>query len=199
MADPITAPVVLGTGRLILRAPEPADIEAITRACQDPDIQRWTTVPSPYRREHAEFFVRTLAPEGWRTGATRHWCVLERAGGALVGTQSLSLRAGHPGTAEIGWWTAPGRRGLGYAVEAATAVAGYAFAELGVRRLEWYALVGNRASLTVAERVGFRFEGTLRAYAEHRGAVHDGWLAALLPADLAPPGAARPGGAGPRT
>ncbi|MGW5696666.1 helix-turn-helix domain-containing protein, partial [Streptomyces asiaticus] len=30
-----------------------ADTDAVFAACQDPDIQRWTSVPSPYERAHA--------------------------------------------------------------------------------------------------------------------------------------------------
>ena len=37
------------TERLLLRPPVDADVDAITRACQDPDNQRWlSTLPSPY-------------------------------------------------------------------------------------------------------------------------------------------------------
>ena len=32
-----------------LRAPIAADVPAITAACQDPDIQRFTFVPVPYQ------------------------------------------------------------------------------------------------------------------------------------------------------
>ena len=42
---------------LLIRAWRPDDAESVRAACQDPDIQRWTSVPAPYRLEHAEFFV----------------------------------------------------------------------------------------------------------------------------------------------
>ena len=40
-------PQTLTTPRLRLRAPADRDIEPIFRACQDPDIQRFTLVPVP--------------------------------------------------------------------------------------------------------------------------------------------------------
>jgi Acetyltransferase (GNAT) domain len=43
----------LTDGRLALRPPRLDDIPAITAACQDPEIPRWTRVPSPYTEEHA--------------------------------------------------------------------------------------------------------------------------------------------------
>ncbi|MFE4519317.1 GNAT family N-acetyltransferase [Kitasatospora sp. NPDC056783] len=174
----------LTTDRLLLRAPRESDIDAVYAACQDPEIQRWTVVPSPYRREDAEFFVRDLAPEGRRTGANRIWCVFERGSGTLVGSQALVLRAHDPGSAEIGWWAVKEFRGRGYTTEAARAVSHYGLRGLGLRRLEWQAYVGNEGSRAVAEKAGYRFEGTLRSYAEQRGAFHDAWIASLLAGDV---------------
>ncbi|MFE6748915.1 GNAT family N-acetyltransferase [Kitasatospora purpeofusca] len=184
-ADPAREPVVLTTERLVLRAPRESDVDAIDAACQDPEIQRWTVVPSPYTRGDAEYFVSDLAFNGWRTGENLVWCVFERESGALVGSQGLMRPAGRPGVAEIGWWATKEFRGRGYTVEAATAVARYGLAELGLRRLEWLAYVGNEGSRAVASKVGFRFEGTLRSYAEQRGQFHDSWIGSLLPGDLA--------------
>ncbi|MER7753086.1 GNAT family N-acetyltransferase [Kitasatospora sp. NPDC097643] len=184
MEEPRTEPVVLTTDRLVLRAPQESDIDAIFAACQDEEIQRWTVVPIPYRREDAEFFVHTLAPEGLRDGTEFIWCVVERETGRLVGTQSVSRFAADPTAASVGWWTAREQRGRGYTVEAAREVARWALTELGLRRLQWLAYVGNDGSRAVAERVGYRFEGTLRSYAEQRGVFHDSWVSSLLPSDL---------------
>ncbi|WP_327677434.1 GNAT family N-acetyltransferase [Kitasatospora sp. NBC_00458] len=180
-------PVVLTTDRLVLRAPQESDIDAVFAACQDEAIQRWTVVPSPYRREDAEYFVRDLAIAGWRTGGNPIWCVVERETGALVGTQGITNCPGRPGAAEIGWWATKEFRGRGYTTEAARAVARHGFTELGLRRLEWVAYVGNDGSRAVAEKVGFRIEGTLRSFAEQRGVFHDAWIGSLLPSDLAEP------------
>ncbi|MFI9273575.1 GNAT family N-acetyltransferase [Kitasatospora sp. NPDC052896] len=176
-------PVVLETEHLLLRAPLPEDVDAVNLACQDEAIQRWTVVPSPYHRTDAEFFVRQLAPEGWRTGRNPIWCVLEKETGALVGTQGLAARG--PGVAEVGFWTAAEARGRGHTVEALLAVARWAFAEWRIRRLEWVAYVGNEPSRAVARRAGFTMEGTLRSYGAQRGRYLDCWMGSLLPADLA--------------
>jgi hypothetical protein len=42
------------TRRLLLEAPSATDIDAITAACRDPDIQRWVPIPVPYARQEAE-------------------------------------------------------------------------------------------------------------------------------------------------
>jgi len=176
-------PTALETDRLVLSAPQPSDIDEITAACQDPEIQRWTVVPSPYTRSDAEFFVHKLAAEGWASGGNLTWVVRTRADGALVGTQGLQVGSNGPGTAEIGYWVAAGQRGRGYAFEAARAVVDFAFAELAIRRLEWVAYVGNRPSLALAEKLGFQLEGTLRSYAPQRGAHLDAWIGSMLATD----------------
>ncbi|MFI9330774.1 GNAT family N-acetyltransferase [Kitasatospora sp. NPDC052868] len=183
-ADTPVDPVVLTTERLVLRPPQACDLQALFEACQDEEIQRWTVVPSPYRFEDAEYFVNDLAANGWRTGEALIWCVLERGSGALVGTQGITLTPGRTGSGEVGWWAAKEHRGRGYTVKAARAVARYGLTELGLRRLEWQAYVGNDGSRAVADRVGYRFEGTLRSYAEQRGVFHDSWVASLLATDL---------------
>ncbi|MGW4896941.1 GNAT family N-acetyltransferase [Kitasatospora sp. NPDC004240] len=185
MTELITEPVVLTTERLILRAPAAADVDAVFAACQDEDIQRWTVVPSPYAREDAVGFVNDVSAPGWREGTHFTWCVFERGTGALVGAQGITLVGGNRrGVAELGYWAVKEHRGRGYTVEAARAVSRWALTEAGVRRLEWFAYVGNEGSRAVADKVGFRFEGTLRAFADQRGTFRDSWLASLLPGDL---------------
>ena len=51
----------LRDGDLVLRPKRPADAEAITAACQDPEIPRWTFVPSPYSLEDARAFLESSA------------------------------------------------------------------------------------------------------------------------------------------
>ncbi|MCX2970817.1 MULTISPECIES: GNAT family N-acetyltransferase [Streptomyces] len=178
-------PATLTTDRLLLRPLEPRDAAAVHAACQDPDIQRWTTVPSPYERQHAEDFVRTIAPAGWRDDTLYNFGVFTHAG-TLVGSMGL-VRVDQLHTAErqaeLGYWTAREQRGRGYTVEAARAVADWAFGALGAERLEWFAGVGNEPSRAVALRVGFVMEGVQRARIVHRGRRVDAWAASLLPSD----------------
>lgn len=69
--------------------------------------------------------------------------------------------------------------------------------ELALPRLEWAAEVGNAASLRVAVKAGFAFEGRRRASLRQRdGSLRDGWWAARLPSDGpegAPPALPSPG------
>ncbi|MDJ0461208.1 GNAT family N-acetyltransferase [Streptomyces sp. H27-C3] len=179
-------PVILTTERLLLRPFEQADTDAVFLACQDPDIQRWTSIPSPYERGHAESFVGRHAPDGWRAGTVHCFAVLPRDGAELVAAISAA-RHGQSDSAEIGFWATARHRGHGYVTEAALALAHWVFSTVGVERLEWRAEVGNTASRAVAEKVGFVLEGTQRSATVHQGVRRDTWVGALLPSDLGLP------------
>ncbi len=179
-------PVTLTTERLILRPFRPIDTDAVFAACQDPDIQRWTAVPSPYERAHAEDFTSRLCPENWRDDVTYDFAVVTKSDGTLVGAMGL-VRLAHLRTlkhqAELGYWTVREHRRRGYTDEAARAVIEWAFTRLGVERLEWSCEAGNEGSRAVARGVGFRMEGTDRARIVHQGTRRDAWRGALLPSD----------------
>lgn len=181
-------PVLLATtpyGQLRLRAPEERDIDAITVACRDPQTRRWTTVPDPYRREDAEFFVGPYAGGRWARGDGAVFTIADESD-RWVGSMELRLSTVDPMVASVGFMVTPAARGRGYAPAALTTTCAWGFAALGLDRIEWWANVGNTASRRVAEKAGFRMEGTARAGLAHRGERVDGWFGALLPADLLP-------------
>ncbi|MEU9174017.1 GNAT family N-acetyltransferase [Streptomyces sp. NPDC048420] len=175
-------PVALTTDRLLLRTPTSQDTETVLAAAQDPDILRWTTIPSPYLPEHARSFTEQLVPEGWVNDTMFTWGLFLPEGEDLVGMLGLSMRSS--GMAEIGYWGTKEHRGNGYVTEAVRAVCRWGFSELSIDRVEWRAEVGNQPSRAVAERVGFVVEGLLRAGLVHQGVRRDCWVGALLPSDL---------------
>lgn len=175
-------PVTLTDARLLLRLPEERDVAAITEACQDPDIARWVPVPVPYETSHAREFVaarreRWAAPDGEMTFA-----ITSATGGRLLGM--VGLHARDATMREIGYWTAPWARGQGVMTDAARLVCRFGFDVLHLRRIEWWAGVGNDASWRVAEKLGFRREGSCRARLLHRDERLDGWVGGLLAGEL---------------
>ena len=59
---------VVRTGRLLLRPFRPDDEDAVFRACQDPETQRWIGVlPVPYTRADAREYVTGTARGTART------------------------------------------------------------------------------------------------------------------------------------
>jgi RimJ/RimL family protein N-acetyltransferase len=172
----------LREGGLLLRPWRPEDADAVYRACQDPLIQRWTGIPSPYTREHADGFVAGFAPQHWAARTRADLGVFDAATAELLGSSGLIALDLTCGTAEVGYWVAPWARGRGVATDSTRAVARWARA-LGVERLGWRAEVGNHASRLVAARIGVRFEGVARAAIRRYGG-RDAWVGALLTGEL---------------
>ena len=165
---------------ILLREWAVDDVPAIVAACRDPEIPRWTLVPTPYDDAMAREFV-AQAEAAWRHGSA-HFAVVARSSGDLVG--SMTLWTVKPGVGEFGYWAVREARGRGYTTRALRLVSRWALDELGLARLQLGTLPGNVASERVAEKVGFRPEGTLRAYLEQRGERRDVLMWSLLPDEL---------------
>lgn len=192
---------MLTDGTVTLSPPTPGDIPAITRACQDPDVARWTTVPAPYETEHARGFVSQVA-EAWQlvrtTPATEvrseaTWAVSgPGADDAVLGM--VGLRVESAGSAELGYWLTPAARGRGVMTRAVRLALDFGFADDGLEldRVTWSAFVGNWASWAVAWRCGFRFEGQVGGHCLQRGERRDAWVATLERGDPTEPTAPWP-------
>ena len=147
-------PFTLRSAIVELRVPEAADVPAIVEACRDDATQRFTTVPSPYGRADAQFFLDRIVDHGWATGRELTWGLRAPGSSELVGMVSIRTAA-----RDVGFWTAPAARGRGLMTEAVRLVADWALGEGGLADIRWEAYVGNDASAAVARRAGFTFTG----------------------------------------
>jgi RimJ/RimL family protein N-acetyltransferase len=152
---------VIRTARLLLRPPRREDEDAVHRACQDPEVLRWTaSLPDPYTRADAEAWVQEIAPAERAEGRGLP-CDVE-AGGELVGSAGLLLhQRGGTTQVEVGYWMAPWARRRGYATEATVALTEWAFAH-GAEQVQLFTAIGNAASQGVARRAGFAPAGVRR-------------------------------------
>lgn len=182
---PITFPIGgIGDGVILLRLVAEADVPAIVEAAQDPEISRYTRVPSPYGPEHARQFLRT-AETGLATGAELATLIVDAVDGRLLGAAGLHNIDWENHRCSAGYWVAALERGRGVARRALRLLCGYGFAELGLERIELWIEPENLSSIRVAEAVGFKREGIARSYAEIDGARRDMFVYSLLPGDLA--------------
>ncbi|WP_088979666.1 GNAT family N-acetyltransferase [Micromonospora coxensis] len=166
---------------LLLRPWRVEDAPAVLDALREPAIARW----NPRRRvtddlAGARDWIRYRAD--WSGGDHVSLAVTSAADGVLLG--SVSLHQIHGEDASIGYWTVPAARGAGVASRAVVALTTWAFAELRLHRVELCHAVDNPASCRVAERAGYRAEGTLReAFRYGDGLRHDEHLHARLATD----------------
>jgi RimJ/RimL family protein N-acetyltransferase len=173
----------LSDGVVRLRMPDREDVDPIYEACQDASIVKFTRVPYPYTRVHAQTFVRNAAQEV-RAGTAAHLVIADAASDDLVGVVGLVIDRPRR-TAEVGYWVAPAARRRGAASRAVRLVAGWALRDLDVRRIQLMADVRNVASQRVALSTGFRREGVLRSYEDRLGERIDYVIFSLLPGELA--------------
>ena len=156
---PLAAPR-LSDGVVVVRGLREDDVPAIVAACQDPEIPRWTRVPSPYTREDAARFLALAATEA-AAGEGLVLALARPEDDRLVGTVGLMGIA--DGVAELGYWTAAAARGRGVTARGVALVRDWAAAELGLTELEILAHRDNVPSQRVAEKAGFTATGEQRS------------------------------------
>ena len=137
-----------------LRGFESADVAALVEICQDPEIPRWTLVPSPYGETEARAYLARVA-EGLAAGTRASFAIVDANDGRLLGTAGLMAIDRALGCAEIGYMLAANARGRGAASRSVQLLAGWAFGTLGLERLELHIDCHNAASCAVAQRTGF--------------------------------------------
>ena len=171
------------TERLRLEPVEPAHSDRSWAAVEASlaELRTWMGWALETSRDQTESFVRG-AVEAWSAGREFNFAILD--GGSVVGGIGLDWPRPDQRIGEMGYWVRSDVTGRGYATEAATAMVGFGFETLGMYRLELRAGVDNKASQRVAEKLGFRNEGTLRRGCPHGTAGYDCHLYGLLASDL---------------
>ena len=108
-------------------------------------------------------------------------CTIIELDGEPVGTIGLHRIDRTVKTCEIGYWLDAAHRGHGIITKATREIERLCFEDLGMNRIGIHADVRNERSRAVPERLGYRFEGVLRAkLAGADGAPQDEAVYSLL-------------------
>jgi [ribosomal protein S5]-alanine N-acetyltransferase len=142
-------------------------VSAIVAICDDPEVARFTRVPSPYGEQDARDFLAGT--------------VVEELGFAIVSADdeddvlgSIGLRDAGEDRVETGYLVGAHARGRGVAARALRLIADWALSEQGgMARIQLTTHPENAASQRTAERAGFRREGLLRSYMLIKGQRRD--------------------------
>ena len=149
--------VTLSDGVVTLRALTPHDVAAVTEACQDPEMVRWTaTIPSPYREQNAIDWIAGLSARR-RRGREASFAVVDASSDALWGNFNIVARDWTRREGGVGYWVAAPSRSKGVATRALVLGCKWAFEELELEQLHLETLLGNVASERVAQKGGFTF------------------------------------------
>ncbi len=169
----------LRDGELALRPWSEDDVPALAAACNDAEIGRWIPgIPSPYTEQDALAFIRgEVRPD-------LDYSLAMTSGDTVVGSIGMAVNSMNY-RGRIGYWVAAPARRRGIGTRALRLLSRWALDELELQRLELITDPDNLASQRVAEKVGFRREGVLRAHLRHPdGRVRDSVMFSLLPGEL---------------
>lgn len=161
---------LLTTSRLRLEPFAETHLDGLNRMNSDPEVMRYLSAGRPETRAETQALIERVVRR-WREVGYSWWALIEREGGELVGAgavQNLRREATLvPDPAcplEIGWRLRRDRWGRGLALEAALAMAAFAFEELHAPELLAVCDPANRASANVMKRLGMQEIGMQRWY-----------------------------------
>ena len=153
----------LTTDRLVLRAFEPADADAVTSLAGAREIAATTIrIPHPYPPGLAAEWIATHRAR-FAAGHGLPFAVTLSEDGRLVGAIGLEVDPGH-GHAELGYWIGVPFWNRGYATEAARVALEWGFETLALHRVHAHHFASNPASGRVLEKIGMQREGVLRQH-----------------------------------
>jgi [ribosomal protein S5]-alanine N-acetyltransferase len=149
----VTIPLPIETERLLLRAFETSDSDAMAGIYGDAEVMRHVCLGVLDREGTASLL------EGYRAAQEEHgfstWAVVEKASGNVVGGAGFGVYA-PTGEPELGYTLAAAVWGRGYGLEAARACVEAAFAHLPHGRVVAKVEPENERSLRLAQRLGMR-------------------------------------------
>jgi RimJ/RimL family protein N-acetyltransferase len=173
----------LANATLALRQWRHGDLAELVEACQDPEIPRWTAVPSPYgERDAREYLARVEIDR--RSGRELGLAVVDGED-RILGSCGLARFDWQDRKVEVGYWVAAAARRRSVGSAATRLLSEWAIVALGMERVELLANPVNEASRRLALRAGFTEEGLLRDYRRRKGEREDLIMFSLLAGDLA--------------
>lgn len=149
---------ILQTDRLVVRAWETADAEALFEICRDPQVMLHIGAGKAYQSvDEAKRFISWAVAYQRENGFCR-WAVIEKASREVIGSCGFA-RLASSGEIELGYLFTRRVWGKGYATEAAAACLKYGFEQ--ARFTEVVALTdpAHSASQRVLEKIGFARRG----------------------------------------
>ncbi|MDT5042734.1 MAG: [ribosomal protein S5]-alanine N-acetyltransferase [Actinoplanes sp.] len=173
-------PMELETPRLLLREFRPDDRPAVHSFAADPLVTRYTAW-GPLTAEETAAELRASAAVARELPRVRYaLAVTDRSTGAVLGSIELRVTSTRHRRGSLDFAFGRSAWGRGYATEAAVALVGFGFGELGLRKITATCSPENAASSRVLTKIGMRLEGYLHDHVLVRDTWQDRLLFALI-------------------
>lgn len=154
--------IKLETERFILKPISEEDAEEVYHNVKDFDIARYMiNLPHPYPEDGAIKYIKK-AKELMKKGLSYELPIRMKSTGELVGVMAILKVDRKNRNAELGYWIAKKYWNSGFATEAGLRVVEFGFEVLNLERIYAKYYPGNKASAKVMEKIGMKYEGTMR-------------------------------------
>jgi ribosomal-protein-alanine N-acetyltransferase len=162
----------LVTPRLRLRQITSADAVALFAIHSDTEWMKWYGVDPVIQQNQADELAELFA-SWFHAGTGYRWGLERQEDRQLIGTCGLFRWNKSWHNCVTGYEIARNCQGRGYMREALTAILDFGFDQMGLHRVQAETHPDNAASIGLALRLGFRYEGVHREQAFWAGRFHD--------------------------
>jgi RimJ/RimL family protein N-acetyltransferase len=178
---------MLSANGVVVRPHEPDDIAPMFAAVVESmaTVGRWMSWCHPdYSMQDAiSWYERTA--NAWTTEGDREFGIFDAASGQVLGCIGINQINRVNLFGNMGYWVRSSHERRGIASTAARLASSYAFANLGLVRIEIVVLPGNAGSRRVAKKIGARFESIARSRLQFKGETRDAAVYSLVRDDAA--------------
>jgi len=129
-------------------------------------------IPHPYEEGMAEEYIRRILKDN-NLGDKVVFAIIHRREGFLIGGISLEAERKEAESMQLGFWIGKPYWNQGYCTEAAQVIMNYGFKVLGLHRIYARHFTRNPSSGRVLQKIGMKYEGTLRDAFKRWGKFED--------------------------
>ena len=176
----------VSTKRLLLRDWNQKDVVDLVEGLNNYKVSKWLArVPYPYKRNDALRWIKYCKQNAKRKDRSYHFAIELKSEKKVIGGISLDKINMFNGVGGGGFWINMKYQRQGYGAEALAAKINFAFNKLKLRRLESGFFKGNKQSLNLQKKFGYKIEGLRRKGLKCKadGKLKDEYITAVLKED----------------
>lgn len=173
----------LQTIRLILRQVRESDDKDMFEYTSSPEITKFLSWEPHNDITQARFYISQLI-ENYKLADCYAWAIEVKDLNKFIGIVRIFDVSFANKRGELSYILNPAFQGKGLAVEAIKAVLEFCIEQVGLNRIQARCTPDNYPSERVMQKLGMRYEGTLRDYWINKGIFTDAKLFALTAFDL---------------
>lgn len=162
----------LETERLLLRPLTLQDSDRIEELAGNLEVAKTTlNIPYPYPKGSGATFIQSVI-KGEENGTIFIRALVDKETEQLIGVASINIASVFD-RGELGYWVGQDYWGKGYGTEAAKCLLEIGFNNLKLNRIFAAAFTNNPGSWRIMEKIGLKYEATLRQHVKRFGRYYD--------------------------